>query len=333
MTAPLDPRRFRPDPVFTAREAAERAGVDLEAAKRLHRALGLPEVDEGEIAFDDRDVEALSALHAIVDAGVPFDDVVSVARVYGEALSRIADVETRLFTSRVAAPLEQEGLPPEEVAARLEPLVDELLVVLDRALGYVHRTHLALALERSAGRGEAAGEVLATAFVDLVDFARIADDLHPPELTHLTGRFEEIAIEACTTWGVRLVKVIGDAVMLVSSDADALLRASATIVAEVESDTSLPHARAGIDMDRVVASRGDYFGRAVNVAARVTAFARPGTVVVSQSLLEALEATDVDAGRIGSQRLKGVGRVRLFKVRTWRDRERISGAVTSAEEG
>lgn len=319
MSPGVDPRGFRPEPTLTAREAAARAGIELESAKRLHRALGLPEVGEDEVAFDERDVEVLTALHAIVDAGVTFEDLVSVARVYGETLSRIADVETRLFTSRITAPLEREGLTQEEMTRRLEPLVEEVLAVLDRALGYVHRTHLVLALERSAGAGEAGGEIRAAGFVDLVDFARIADDLHPPELTHLTGRFEEIAIDACSAWDVRLVKVIGDAVMLVSSDADGLLRACAQIVAEVEEDESLPQARAGLDLGDVVASRGDYFGRPVNVAARATAFARPGTIVVSRALLESLDRTKVDAGRIGSQRLKGVGRVRLFKVRSWRD--------------
>ena len=110
------------------------------------------------------------------------------------------------------------------------------------------------------------------AFADLVDFSTISGDLPGGELGSLVGHFEELAIEARTGTGVRLVKTIGDAVMFVSSDADAALSAAMEIVTTAANDSVLPAARAR-DSTWVMRSSlgGDYFGRLVNVAARVTA--------------------------------------------------------------
>ncbi len=121
-----------------------------------------------------------------------------------------------------------------------------------------------------------------------------------------------MAIETCVAGGAHVVKMIGDAVMLVAPDAATALRVALAVVAAVEEDEGLPAARAGLDYGEVVPMSGDFFGRPVNVAARLTSFARPGTVVVSEALKEA--AGPLDASHIGRIRLHNVGSVRAFKV-------------------
>lgn len=311
----MDPHRYQPEPTLTAGETSAKAGLTFEVTQKLNRALGFPDVAESAREFSERDVEVLASLKAILDLGIPLQELIAVARVYGQSLAAIADAETRLFNDHLVGPLLEGGHSIDEVEERLEPVVDQQLDVLGAALDYVHRRHLAMALPTlTAGRVEAGGEQAAIAFADLVDFSRLADKMHGTELGELVDWFEDLVIEATVDPGVRIVKMIGDAAMLAGRDRHAVLVAAAGIVQRVTDDERLPGARAGVDFGNVIAQAGDFFGRPVNVAARLVAFARPGTTVVSQELLEAVGEDSVRTSKIGTHRLKGVGRVRMFKV-------------------
>jgi adenylate cyclase len=323
MPGSLDPYKFRPKPTLTAREAAERAGVSYDVAKGFRRAMGMPEVDDDTVEFDEDDVEALKRLKALSGWGLSVEELTDVARVYGQAFSRIADVETHLFQQRFVRPRLEEGKSASEIEDELAPAVDNLLDLLAGSLDYVHRRHLAMALQQVTAESSDVGtELLAVGFADLVDFSRLADELQGSGISELVGRFEKLAIEICVDSDVRLAKMIGDAAMFVSPDPKKAVDAAVEIVGRVDADDLLSEARAGLDWGEAVPLGGDYFGRPINVAARITAFARPGTTVVSKSLIEKLG--DVDAGKIGSHRLKGVGRVTMFKIRTGRDSKQES---------
>lgn len=310
----INPDAFRPEPTLTAIEAAEKAGIDLELARRFSLAVGLPAIEEDDVAFSERDVEMLKVIRELFSSGIPPEQFVAVARVAGQAFSRIADIESRIFVSHFVDPL-KEAVPEGELEATLKPLVDRHLELLAYGFDYLHRRHLDVALRGLAEAGSPQQtEALAVGFVDLVDFARIADELQSGELYELVDRFERVVIEICSRESVRLVKMIGDAAMIVSPDARRVPVAALTILDSVESDDVLPQARAGLDFGDAVPMGGDYFGRPVNVAARITGFARPGTTVVSSSLLKEFGDDEVDVSRIGPQRLKGVGRISLFKV-------------------
>jgi adenylate cyclase len=311
----LDPYRFRDKPHLTGRQAAERAGVDYETALRLHRAMGLPEVDDEAVEFDDLDVEALQVMKRLNEWGVPLDDLLNVARVYGQAFSRVADAETHVFRKRFVEPLLAEGRSVPEIEDELAPMVEQLLQLLASSTNYVHRRHLGMALQQlTAESSEAGTELLTVGFADLVDFSRIADHIGGSGLSELIERFEDLAVQSCLDHGVRMVKMIGDATMFVSPDAGEAVATAMDIVEKVHEDEILDEARAGLDRGDVVPVGGDYFGRPINVAARVTAFARPDTTVVSAAVLEALDPKP-DVGKVGSHRLKGVGKVTMFKIR------------------
>lgn len=310
----LDPYKFRATPTFTGPEAAARAGIDYEDARRIWRSLGLPEVAPDVVNFDDADVEALQAVSRIGERGIPFDDLVRATRAYGRALSAVADAEARIFSRNVVEPLLAEGADAGDIEDRLAPLVEWLLAVSGRLLDHAHRRHLGIAIQSlTLGGTDHATEEIAVAFVDMSGFSRASDELGAEELGQLVERFETVAIERAAEAGVRVVKVIGDAVMLVSSEPRQLVRAVQEIIEEAERDEGVLSARAGADFGNATPLLGDYFGRPVNVAARITGFARPGTVVGSEDLLRAVGDGDVVVSRIGSQKLKGVGRVHLFK--------------------
>jgi adenylate cyclase len=306
------PETFAPSPHLTVGEAAAKAGMDSRLATRVWRALGMPEPGEEDVLFDDRDVETLTVLRGVMDLGIPAEDMLTMTRLYGTTLARIADAETRLFRDRV---LTAVGADSSGVEERLRPAVESLLDGTARLLDQAHRRHLVLALNSLRGAGTQQGSALAAGFVDLVDFSRISEDLPGEELGGMIEAFEDLAVEACAERGARLVKVIGDAVMFVSTDPAPALHAAMTVVRRARESNVLPTARAGLDFGEAVALGGDYFGRPVNVAARITAFARPDSVVASKEFLEAVGRDGVDGRRIGSRNLKGVGRLLLYKIR------------------
>jgi adenylate cyclase len=289
--------------------------MDYLVAKRFWRALGLPEVDDEEAAFHENDVEALRLLRTISETGVPTEELLGVARVYGQSLSRVADAETRIFHEHFVEPLLREDERSQGLEERLAPLVESFLDGLAKQLDYVHRQHLVVALQQlvtdvPGGKAQRS----AIGFADLAGYSSLARRADVEEVERMIERFEDIAIEFCSAPKVRLVKMLGDAVMFVSNDPAAALDAASALVRSVAEDDVLEEARAGLDIGEVVPRGGDYFGAPVNIAARVTSFARPGTVVVTDELLTSLEEGSRGSSTIGTRRLKGVGKVKLHKV-------------------
>lgn len=299
---------------MTGVEAARRAGVDHAFAKRVWLTLGLPDIPDEDVEFDDSDVEVLRGLKLILDQGYPDEDILEVARAYGHAMSRVAQAEVRAFNKAFVAPLREQASDEEELARRLDAIVPALLELLGKLIHHVHRRHLAIALQEvTASAHPGATETRAAGFVDLVDFSRVTQELEGEDLGDLVNRFESMAIETCVAGGAHVVKMIGDAVMFVAPDALTALRVALAVVAAANDDEGLPAARAGIDYGEVVPMSGDFFGRPVNVAARLTSFARPGTVVVAEAVVEAADAP-IQSSHIGKVRLHNVGAVKAFKV-------------------
>jgi adenylate cyclase len=116
---------------------------------------------------------------------------------------------------------------------------------------------------------------------------------------------------------VRFIKTIGDAVMFVCPDPEPLLDIVLKLVEVVDSDDDFPRLRAGVASGMAVSRAGDWFGSPVNAASRVTGVARPGTVLVADSVRESVGD---DAGFhwsfVGLRHLKGIkGVMKLHRVR------------------
>jgi adenylate cyclase len=84
--------------------------------------------------------------------------------------------------------------------------------------------------------------------------------------------------------------------------------------AEAEGD-EFPVLRAGLSLGPTVSQGGDYYGRAVNLASRVTGVARPGSVLVDEATRDAVDG-EFAYSYAGERRLKGIdSRVKLYRVR------------------
>ena len=305
-------------PRFVASEVAKEAGVDEDLLRRNRLALGLPDPGSDEAVFSEDDVDAAKRIGALREAGLPDDGILEVSRVIGLALGQVAAASRALFAESTLA----EGGTEAEIsrrlaegARRLGPMMGPVLeYVLNRHLREQVRSDVIGRAEISSGRLPGAQDVTAC-FADMVGFTKLGEELPPEELGTLTGRLGELASDVADP-PVRLVKMIGDAAMLVSPDDNALLDAALNLVERSEDEgEGFPPLRAGLARGPALARAGDWYGRPVNLASRITGIAYPGSVLASEEVRDAA-ADGYRWSFAGERRLKGIdGRVRLFRAR------------------
>jgi adenylate cyclase len=155
------------------------------------------------------------------------------------------------------------------------------------------------------------------AFADLVGFTRLGESLDIEQIGDLTGRLFELASDAAQP-PVRLVKMIGDAAMFASRESQPLLDAVLGLVGSGGTE-EIPPLRAGAARGQALGRGGDWYGRPVNLAARITGFARPDSVVVDQSVKDSIAQSNgrpFDFSFAGKRRFKGIeGEVPVHRVR------------------
>jgi adenylate cyclase len=292
---------------YTAAEVAERAGVPLDLLLGTWRALGLPVPSTDARLYGDKDVEAarLGMLHR--QAGFPEEDALEVARVLGQGMARYAEA-TRTLVARTFI---EPGLDEYELAHRYAAVAERLMPLAGPWLEHVFALHLQQVLrndavtqeQRRTGRLDGTQEAV-VAFADLVGFTELGESLPVEALGGVAGRLSRLA-EAATAPPVRIVKMIGDAVMLVAPDPASMLECTLSLVEATDELDDFPKLRAGVACGQAVHRWGDWFGTPVNVASRLTTRARPSTVLVTADVRD--NAGDgfafSDAGR---KRLKGI---------------------------
>jgi adenylate cyclase len=301
---------------FTAREVAAAGLVEPELANRLWRAMGLTEIDdENLVSFYPQDVEALTTASEARRSGTPVDTIVRQTRVISSAVSRIAEASADEVVAAVRE-LRSAGRSDDDVAEWLRGALD--IDRVEKLLGYFFRRQLRAALWRKlAVPPERVGEHdLTIAFVDLVRFTALTEEVAEEELDTLVTRFEELAHEQVTAGGGRMVKMIGDEVMFVADDPMQGTAIALDLVEAYAADERLPPARAGLSCGSVLPHGGDYFGPVVNLASRIVDVARPKAVVGSDVVHQLLRAEPgLSWRRLPPKRLKGIGYPPLWSVR------------------
>jgi adenylate cyclase len=305
----------------SAREISESYGIELTLLQRVQRAIGLARVDDPDAAVHMRaDGEAAAYAQRFVELGLHPDQVVLVVRVLAEGLSRAAEVMRYTALSAIMSP----GSTEVDVAKASKALVSEIVPMLGpmiqdmlfMQLRHMMETEAVNAGERAAGKPLPGARQVTVAFADLVGFTRLGEVVSPEELGQLANRLADLARDV-TAPPVRFIKTIGDAVMLVCPEPAPLVDVVLKLVESVDTDNDFPRLRAGVASGMAVSRAGDWFGRPVNVASRVTDVARPGTVLVADSVWEAVSGGgQFQASFASSRRLKGIkNEVKLFRVR------------------
>jgi adenylate cyclase len=299
-----------PRETHTLAEVAAETGLEEALIERLWRAMGFPSWRLDHLS--EEDVEALRYMAAVLDAGFPLVAFLQVLHVYGQSLRQLADAEARLFRLYVHEPLIRGNVPSMEMAEELGSLIQELLPQTTPLMVFLHRNFLRHFVEQDVianmeselGDGrEALGELrVAIVFADLVGFVRFTEEEGEQEAVDLIETFVT-SIEESLPESARVVKNIGDGVMIVGNDPVALTDWAIGFQVGFE-PRSQP--RVAVHYGQTLYRDGDYFGRNVNLAARVVARAQAGEVLVTEPVVGAVgERTDLVFEPIGNVQLKG----------------------------
>src|SRR4051794_389089 len=304
---------------YSQRDIAREAGLELDQLAAFRQALGLAVPDAEAKVFTEEDLETAKDAASLGEAGFPFEDTLEVTRVLGLGMSRYAEALRVLFAQTLIKPGDSEV----ELARRLAEGAAELMPLSSRMLDHVFLLHMRQLLrndyiglaERASGRVSDTADTT-VAFADLVGFTELGESVGVEELGGLAGRLTQIAGEVVEP-PVRVVKQIGDAVMLVSTDVPATIETCLALIDRAEDEEDFPPLRAGIAYGPAVNRWGDWFGSTVNVASRLTTRARPGAVLTTQEVHAAAEDR-FDWSAAGEKNLKGLNK----PLNTYRPRPR-----------
>ena len=293
---------------YSVDEAARETGLEPALIERIFSTMGLNQAAAIRITEDD--LQLLRYVAAVLAAGFPLVAFLQLMRVYGQALAQMADAEVRLFHLYVHEPLMRDGVPGLEMAEEMWGLAGELLPLASPIMDHVHQRFLQHFIEQDViGHMEAdlEGEQLdlgrlrvAIAFADLAGYTRLTEEIGEEEAVSAVERFVA-DVEHTLPDDARVIKTIGDEVMVVGSDPSALVD-WAVGFQELHDERPLP--RIGLHYGEVLYRDGDYYGREVNQAARVAARAAGGEVICTQPIVDQ-GGSHLTFERIGEVRLKG----------------------------
>jgi adenylate cyclase len=299
---PADPR------TWSLEEAAEETGLEPALIQRVFTTMGFGTEASEHLSEDD--VQLLRYTAAVLAAGFPLVAFLQLVRVYGQAISQIADAEVRLFHLYVHEPLMRDGVPGWEMAEEMEGLARELLPLASPIMDHAHQRFLAHFIEQDViGHMEAdldggpldLGRLrVAIAFADLAGYTRLTEEVGEEEAVSAVERFVE-NVEVTLPDDARVIKTIGDEVMIVGSDPSSLVDWAVGFQQLID---ERPFPRIGVHYGETLYRDGDYYGREVNQASRVAARAAGGEVIVTRPVVEQA-GPHLEFELIGEVRLKG----------------------------
>jgi adenylate cyclase len=231
-----------------------------------------------------------------------------MARALGQTTARLAQWQAEIMIGAMLPPE-----PSEDDLAKVLGAAQVLMPDFEQVLVHVWRAQLAAAGTRLLAIADGSDELvptrvtMAVGFADLVSFTRRSRELDEKELAELVEGFEARASDVVASHGARLVKTLGDEVLFT---APSPAQAAGIALDLAESGVEL---RVGLAYGPVLPTMGDVFGTTVNLAARLTAIARPGTILVDSALAEGLEGFDLH--KIRRRPARGLGVVQPYLLR------------------
>jgi adenylate cyclase len=296
------------DRVYTVGQAAAETGLEPALVERVLAALGMNSAQAE--ALSSEDVQLLRYVAAVLSAGLPLVATLQLVRVYGQAMAQVADAEVRLFHLYVHEPLMRSGASGVEMSEEMFGMMRELLPLASPIMDQVHQRYLQHFVEQDVvghmeteldGDAVDLGRMrVAIAFADLAGYTRLTEEEGELEAVDAVERFVE-AVETTLPDDARVIKTIGDEVMIVGSDPVALTD-WAVGFQQLYVSRALP--RIGIHYGDALYRDGDYYGRDVNIASRVAARSAGGEVLVTRPVVERA-GSHLEFERIGEVRLKG----------------------------
>jgi adenylate cyclase len=317
---------FLPEPVAlseTYDELAAALGCTPELLRRLTSELGLPPADEDRLRAED--AEMLSLLLTKLDLADE-DELSRFARLYGTTVQRLVDSGLQFFDRAVRQRVATFDLSNEQKDGLVYQKAGGFTELVSRVVPWLQRRHrehavIEYLVNVTEGFMEERGfmpphqrQPPAIAFLDLTGYTALAEERGDEAAAEAASSLAGVVRDAAQAHGGRPVKWLGDGVMFHFADPGLAIVGGLELVEQTGEAISLP-ARIGINAGAVIAQEGDYFGRTVNIAARIADYARPHEVLVSEDARRSASVEEVAFELVGDVPLKGVsGPVRLHKA-------------------
>jgi class 3 adenylate cyclase len=294
-------------------EMAEQLGVEFHDLAQLYSTWELP-APSPEQSLRKDDVQMLDALRLLSRQGVDIPSFLGGTRFFGENMRRLAESQVRSFVGEIIEPMLASGAPILDVLEQAAPMSGKIQPAGEELVGWLHWRHFEAAvvhetvqlletlMERAGFAPPRPAHPPAIAFLDVGGYARLSGETGE-EIDLATG-LAQVVWGASQPQSGKPVKFLGDGVMFHFPDPRAAVLTALDIVAELEG-TDMPPARVGINAGPVVFRDGDYFGRTVNLASKITEYARPREVLVSEEVVRET-ADGVRFEPIGNIALKGL---------------------------
>lgn len=306
------------NPSLTSEAVAAAAGVTIEDARRLWRALGFPNVGD-EVAFTEADMVALDTLVGTVESGaIDFDTAVRLTRALGQTMARLADWQVATLAARVEELETGDEATGSRIGSALR-LTEQVGIPFEKLLVYSWRRHLAAAVARIEALGANDADLHTTqvtvGFADLVRFTALSNELDEDQIGDLVEIFESRCADVVAARHGRVIKTLGDSVLFVSENPVRAMDIGLGIVDVIGHDGRLPDVRVGLATGSVIMQLGDVFGPPVNMAARLTVVARRNRVITDRTTADLLPPGQFDTRALPARPLRGFGVVEPVAVR------------------
>jgi adenylate cyclase len=309
----------------TFEELSASTGVPVELLTVIREALGyVPPEPSDRMREDEMDVVPLVRLQ--YEHGFRPAVIGRALRVFGDSMRRVAETESDWWRSEVIMPILESGKGPRELDRVAVELSPPMAAASDEALLAIYHGQQANAWVRNileglesaltgAGLHEAPERVPAICFLDLTGYTRLTEERGDAAAADLARELSTLVQRRSVLHGGRAVKWLGDGVMFHFPEPERGVLAALDMV-EAAAERGMPAAHVGLHAGPVLYQEGDYFGRTVNIAARIADLARPGEVVVSEEVVQASSGDRFTFEEIGPVELKGVsGSLLLFSVK------------------
>jgi adenylate cyclase len=307
---------FVPGPTGeTFATVCERHGIPPDLGGRVFEAAGLAAPAPEAPATDD-DVAIVACIALALRTGLEEESGRHIARVYGESLRRITEMNVPLYHEFVEMPLLAAGLGEgqmREIALQTGPEIQPTVERMILAMFHRHQEHQVTQhmVEHIEAELEQGGFIEprttappALCFLDLAGYTRLTEELGDRAAAELAADLAAIAQRTSALHGGKPVKWLGDGVMMYFDHPIGAVRTALQMVREGPA-LNLPAIHAGVSAGPVVFQGGDYYGRTVNLAARIAAHATQGEVLTTDEVAEEAGGSGIVFEPIGAVELKG----------------------------
>ena len=326
-------RRFpRSDRTFA--QLSEEIAVPLGTLQDLYVAFGLPRPHADE-HIREEDVPVLMGLPVLFGIGVSEGDALRAVRVWGEGVRRVAQFQSHYFHHTLEEPFRRRGLRDNEA---FEAAIREVGVRLgqygEQMLGWLFRRHgesflvehqfdhVETALDEAGIRQRPPRGAEASVFADLTGYTTLTEEAGDEVAAGVALALAQLVTEIAARHRGEIVKMLGDGVHFHFRDPSDAIRASLEIVTAVR-PRGLPPAHIGVNAGPMIYDEGDYFGRTVNIAARIASRAGADQVFVGEDAQGEVTPDGFRLVEVGPFELKGIAEpVMIYQAVPGNDRDR-----------